>query len=68
MSNSNLKLKALLRGPGVKRTEELIPAILYGFKTDNIALSVDKKEFDKAFQEGGESTLMDLDNNVGMII
>jgi large subunit ribosomal protein L25 len=61
MSNSNLKLKALLRGPGVKRTAELIPAILYGFKTDNITLSVDKKEFDKAFQQGGESTLMDLD-------
>ncbi len=61
MSNSNLKLKALLRGPGIKRTEELIPAVLYGYKTENITLNVDKIEFDKLFREAGESTLIELD-------
>ena len=50
ISNSNLKLKALLRGPGIKRTEELIPAVSYGYKTENITLNIDKIEFDKIFK------------------
>jgi len=60
ISNSNLKLKALLRGPGIKRTQELIPAVLYGYKTENITLNIDKIEFDKIFKEAGESTLIEL--------
>lgn len=61
MLSNKFQLKALLRGPNTKRTEELIPSVLYGFKTENIALNVDKKEFDKIFIETGESSLIDLD-------
>jgi len=61
MTPSNIKIKALLRGPNTKRTLELIPAVLYGFKTENISLSVDKIEFDKIFKQAGESSLIELD-------
>jgi len=61
MVSNNAKLKALLRGPNIKRTEELIPAVLYGFKTENITLNVDRLEFEKLFKQAGESTLIDLD-------
>lgn len=47
------KVKAL-------RNEGLIPAELYGHKTDNIHLSVLVKDFSKIYKEAGESTVVNL--------
>lgn len=43
-----------------------IPAILYGHKIENVALEVGYKEFEEAYKEAGESTIMHLklDNQV----
>jgi len=43
-----------------QREKGLIPAVLYGQKTDNLNLFVDDQEFSKIFQQAGESTLIDL--------
>ncbi len=42
------------------RKQGLIPAILYGHKVRNLALSVEAYQFDKVYQEAGESTLVKL--------
>ena len=49
-------------GKKVKKIREkgIIPAILYGPKIENIPLEVDLKEFEKVYQEAGESSLIQL--------
>ena len=42
------------------RKEGLIPAVLYGPGSDSVVLSVVKKEFDAAYKEVGESSLLSL--------
>jgi large subunit ribosomal protein L25 len=42
------------------RKEGRVPAILYGPKIENLALEVDLKEFNKAYREAGESSLIEL--------
>lgn len=42
------------------RKQGLIPAILYGQKVKNVALSVKEPDFEKLYQEAGESTLIKL--------
>jgi len=42
------------------REEGLIPAVLYGPGSDPIVLTVFKKEFDLAYKEAGESSLLSL--------
>jgi len=42
------------------RKNGIIPAILYGPKTENIVLEVDLKEFEKVYQGAGESSLISL--------
>jgi len=42
------------------RKQGFIPAILYGRKIKNIALSVKAQDFKKIYQEAGESTLIEL--------
>ncbi len=37
-----------------------LPAVVYGAKTDTQAISLDQKEFSKAFREAGESTVLVL--------
>lgn len=37
-----------------------IPAVLYGHNTDNIAISLNLKEFAKVFKSAGESTIVNL--------
>jgi len=57
------KINALSRNQKTSsnlRREGLIPAILYGHKIKNIELAVDKKEFEKIYQEAGESTMIEL--------
>lgn len=50
-------------GKKVKKSREegIIPAILYGPKTKNTPLEVDLKEFEKAYKEVGESSLIQLE-------
>ncbi|MDP1538566.1 MAG: 50S ribosomal protein L25, partial [bacterium] len=60
-----LVLKAKIRkelGKKVKflREKGIIPAILYGPKIDNLSLEVDLKEFEKVYQEAGESSLIQI--------
>lgn len=43
------------------RREGLIPAVLYGKDKDNMSLTVDKKEFDRAYRLSGGSTLVLLE-------
>ena len=37
-----------------------LPAVLYGHKVQNVALTVDAREFDKLLRKAGESTIVDL--------
>jgi len=43
-----------------QRKNGLIPAVLYGQKTDNLNIFVDNREFHKIFEQAGENTLIDL--------
>ena len=65
VSNIGITLSAQSRtelGSRVKkiRKEGLIPAVVYGQKTKNFALSLDSKEFKKIFKEAGENSLINL--------
>lgn len=59
-----LELLAKLRQPGRKngqfRKQGFIPAILYGRKIKNLALLIKKQDFEKIYEEAGESTLIKL--------
>lgn len=48
------------RGNKQIRKQGFIPAILYGRKIKNMALSVKAQDFKKIYQEAGESTLIEL--------
>jgi len=43
------------------RKNNLIPAILYGEGIKNISLKIDAKEFEKVYEEAGESSLITLE-------
>jgi len=57
--------KRKIQGKKVKRLrrEEKIPAILYGGDKKPQSLTLERPEFEKVYQEAGESTLIDL--NIG---
>ncbi|MEK7189962.1 MAG: 50S ribosomal protein L25 [Patescibacteria group bacterium] len=59
---SNLSLKGELRVKGAKelRKESKIPAVLYGHGVTNVNLSVNYREFEKAYQSGGGKGLLEL--------
>lgn len=61
-----ITLKAKIRkdlGKKVKalRKKGLVPAVLYGTKIKNQSLEVDSKEFEKAYKEAGENSLISLE-------
>jgi large subunit ribosomal protein L25 len=58
----NLTLKAIPRETGEKpdNVSELVPAILYGGKKKNKMLWVNRKEFQKLYEDVGESTILKL--------
>jgi len=58
---SMLKLKAKIRKE-LKR-DGLIPAIVYGHKTKNTPIEVDYADFDKLYEQAGETTLISLEFN-----
>lgn len=43
------------------RRQGLIPVVLYGKGKDNLNLTVDKKEFDRAYRASGGSTIVQVD-------
>ncbi len=60
-----LQLKAALRsqlGRDAKkvRVAGMIPAVVYGHKTENLNLEFSYADFDKILKEAGESTIIDL--------
>lgn len=61
-----LSLSAKIRkelGKKVKklRKKEIIPAVLYGPKIENLFLEISLKEFEKVYQQAGESSLINLE-------
>jgi len=54
------KRKTVGRKTNQKRKEGEIPAIIYGDKTDNQPVLVDRINFRKTYKEAGENTLIDL--------
>mgnify|MGYP001565131994 CR=1 FL=1 len=59
---SNLSLKGELRVARAKelRRESKIPAVLYGHGVKNVNLSINYREFEKAYQTGGGKGLLEL--------
>ncbi len=60
-----IHISATVRDVFGKKLTELrkngqLPAVVYGNKKDNIAISVDTKEFKKAFSTAGYSTIVEL--------
>jgi large subunit ribosomal protein L25 len=60
-----ISLSAKIRKDFGKKTEKirqqgLVPSILYGPKVENIPLEIDLKEFEKAYKEAGESSLIEV--------
>ena len=43
------------------RSQNRIPAVLYGPKVQGVHISVEEKEFEKAYQEAGETSLVSLE-------
>ncbi len=61
-----LSLKAKIRekvGKGLKelRKNKVLPAVLYGPEIKNLSLEVEEKEFEKVYEEAGESSLVSLE-------
>lgn len=61
-----LALSAKIRKVAGKKTKilrekDIIPAVLYGPDTKNLSLEIDAKDFDKIFNEAGESSLINLE-------
>jgi large subunit ribosomal protein L25 len=60
-----LKLKAKTRdktkNTNILRSEGILPAVIYGYETEDIAIQMDNSEFDKIYRKAGESTLINLD-------
>jgi len=61
MLELNAKVREIL-GKKVKTLREkgIIPAVIYGEKIKSVPLEVDYKEFEKAYEEAGESTIIKL--------
>lgn len=60
-----LQLKVAIRNlktdkAGKMRKDGLLPAVLYGNKVTNLALSINAREFDKILKKAGESTIVEL--------
>ena len=43
------------------RGNNLIPAVLYGFKVENVPLQVNSKDFKKIYEQAGENQIVDLE-------
>lgn len=57
---SNIKLNARQREKEKQKLGKEIPAVVYGPNSKNINLTIDAKEFNKVYQQAGESTLIEL--------
>ena len=57
---SDIKLNAQSRQEDFKRSQNEIPAVIYGPKSKNQNLVIDYKNFEKAYKLVGDSTLIDL--------
>jgi large subunit ribosomal protein L25 len=63
MDKHNLKAdKREVLGRKVKklRKQNILPANIFGKKTDSLAIQVDAKEFEKVFKEAGETGLIEI--------
>lgn len=60
-----LQIKATVRDLKKEKPEKLrkagkLPAVLYGHKVQNVALTIDSRDFDKLFKKAGESTIIEV--------
>jgi len=60
MSELTVKIRKKEEKPEALRREGILPAVLYGPKTESQLLEVDLKAFKDVYEEVGESTLMSL--------
>lgn len=65
MSNQTIPLKAKTRttlGKKIKHLSRqgLLPGVIYGFRVDNTPLEINAKDFRKAYEQAGSTTLVDL--------
>jgi large subunit ribosomal protein L25 len=51
--------------PAKLRKEGILPAVLYGHKVENQALSLNAREFDKILKKAGESTIIEVATDDG---
>jgi large subunit ribosomal protein L25 len=63
--NSQIRNKA--ENLALVRQKGLVPGVLYGPKTKNQTVQVDAKEFDKAYKQVGESSLVNLKSQEGVL-
>jgi large subunit ribosomal protein L25 len=54
------KRQALGKKVKILRHQGLIPAVVYGYKTNNLPLTIVKKDFRQAFNRAGTSAIVDL--------
>jgi large subunit ribosomal protein L25 len=55
-----MKLKAQARAKKEKLNNKTIPAVVYGPNIESKSIKLDKVEFEKIYEEAGESNLIDL--------
>lgn len=60
MITLNAEVRDVKVNPKMIRKQGLIPAVYYGSGKPSTAISINKKEFVKAFKEAGESALLSL--------
>ena len=59
-----VSLQVTTREKGARKklqTEDKLPAVVYGPKQESISLAVNRREFEKVFQEAGESSIVSLE-------
>ena len=60
---NNITLTSAKRSekPGVTRSKQMVPAVLYGHGIENISIAIDSRKLDKVFEEAGYTTLINLE-------
>jgi len=61
MLNLSARIRSKDESVNQLRKKGKLPAVVYGYQTDNLAIKMDRVDFEKAQREAGESTLIKID-------
>ncbi len=61
MLNLSARIRSKDESVNQLRKEGKLPAVVYGYQIDNLAIKMDRVDFEKAQREAGESTLIKID-------